>query len=459
MYSSKRLMFGLIGLTALLTGCNEEEDTTDRFVPPTPPSGYYASPESQPDNTPAGSGTIVFTGSGNFPSYIAGNAPVKTEIALSNPSAFPVAITQIRYVGTSGIALVDDCAEILDAQSSCTVTLTGASLNPGTISGSLLILSDAGAFDKDITLTAAPPPIELPDSPTVFIEPPPAPPQAQAVAPPPIEPDYAAQRRSAILDYSRNRLQNRMAQGPQFTREPEQPIQVKPDPISYTVTDPNYLRENTPSETTSFPVDRTQILTMDRMAWGVLDREVNSQLPGLVKIIVDEPVYGTDGAHRLLERGDAILGRYEPLQDVGDTRLNVCFFRIIRLADGAHVYDQGDDCFAYAVDAMGRTGLVGDIDNRNLEKYGAAFVTAGISAIAQYGATTNAQQDPGLQGAGQSLNEQLGEITSKILEEQVDLAPIITVAAGERVGIQFLRDIYIRPPEPKSGQAPKGDQQ
>lgn len=447
------LVIGLLGAVIaaiygfMTFGRDSEETNKGRVIPASAPADYYT--ELPAEETQRPTGMLKLIGPENLPAYIAGESPVSSVLQLTNSTGFPVALKQIKIAGASGITIGHDCPDSLEPLSGCDITVSGASLIPGEKSAIVLAYTDTGIVEAPIRLIAAMnAEISAPPSmPTIL--PPPSPPSPQptvSVIPDTTSTAFLEQdRRAQQLKISIDRLSDRLKAGPSFDSKKKPPTPVAPSP-EYNSTDPDYLREDTPSETTSFPVDRTQILTMDRMAWGVLDREINSQLPGVVRIVIDEPVYGTDGLHKLLERGDTLLGKYEPLGELGDTRLNICFFRIIRLADGAHVYDSSDECFAYATDAMGRTGLVGDIDNRTFEKYGTAILTASLSAAAQYAANANAAEgaDPGLQAAGESLNEQLGDITARVLEEQIDLAPIITVSAGERVGIQFLRDIYIR---------------
>jgi type IV secretion system protein VirB10 len=58
----------------------------------------------------------------------------------------------------------------------------------------------------------------------------------------------------------------------------------------------------------------------------------------------------------------------------------------------------------------------------------------------------NGNQD--VENSSEALSDQLGKITASMIEENIDLAPIISVSGGERVGVQLLRDLYIRRPEP-----------
>lgn len=169
-----------------------------------------------------------------------------------------------------------------------------------------------------------------------------------------------------------------------------------------------------PNIISSFPVSRQFILTEDRTIGAVLLDGINSQISGSVRAVVSEDVFGADGRYKLLEKGDVILGRYEKTSKVGETRLSVLFYRILRAADGAEIYASGN-AFAYAADKMGRAGLVGEVDNRNWERYGLAFSTSLIGGIAGLG-KSKANGDE-YEEFFNRLSDNTTEITTKILEQ------------------------------------------
>lgn len=96
----------------------------------------------------------------------------------------------------------------------------------------------------------------------------------------------------------------------------------------------------TPNITSSYPVDRSFILTEDRTIPAVLLDGINTQIAGTVRAYVSEDVFGASGRFKLLEKGDVVIGKYQPTKKVGDTRVEIAFYRIIR-ADGAEVYSSG----------------------------------------------------------------------------------------------------------------------
>ena len=152
-------------------------------------------------------------------------------------------------------------------------------------------------------------------------------------------------------------------------------------------------------------------------------------------------MFGASGRFKLLEKGDVVIGKYQPTKKVGDTRVEIAFYRIIRAADGAEVYSSGA-AFAYAADKMGRTGLVGDVDNRNWERYGLAFSTSFIGGIAGLGkAKVNGDE---YEEFWNRLSDNTTEITTKILEQTMSIAPVITIAQGEPILIRLASDITLK---------------
>lgn len=191
----------------------------------------------------------------------------------------------------------------------------------------------------------------------------------------------------------------------------------------------------------SYPVDRSFILTEDRTITAVLLDGINSQIDGSIRAMVAEDVFGANGRYKLLEKGDIVLGTYKATDKVGITRLSVSFYRIIRSADGAEIYSSGKS-FAYAADKMGRAGLVGEVDNRNWERYGLAFSTSLIGGLAGLGKSKVDGDE--YEEFWNRLSDNTTEITTKILEQYMNIAPVITIAQGEPILIRLMTDITLK---------------
>ena len=103
-------------------------------------------------------------------------------------------------------------------------------------------------------------------------------------------------------------------------------------------------------------------------------------------------------------------------------------------------------------DVQGRVGITGDVDNRFLEAYGSAFVLTFISATvrAAVAASTDGTADDIdeiiASEAGEEISTRFGEITASVLQNSINLKPIITVPQGTRVQIRPSSDWYIKLP-------------
>ncbi|RED44115.1 TrbI/VirB10 family protein [Aestuariispira insulae] len=449
MYSAKQSLIAL-PLAVLLTGCFEDQQDSSKQSeePPkiviTTPEDYYPK-FVKPEPKPPVPGSLILPDKIDFGESFVSDKVLTRRFTISIDGETPVLLNGIDNSGPATLFPDHDCPDKITPGTSCTVSLTLYADEPMDITNRILISTNRELYKvavAGILKTKVQKP-KLPEPPL------PKPVPQEPPAPQEIDPILMMMLLDSLSDEELAALQAEFG----ITNPPSDIGSVEASPPTYVMSDENYLREGTPSIETSYPVNRESILTMDRPIWAVNDRRIISTLEGLVFAHIDEIVMGTDGVTQILEPGDVAIGRYKPLEKQGDDRLDVCFFRIIRLSDGAHLYGSNsgsEECFAYATDAEGKVGLPGQIDNRMWERYGGAFVTSGISALAALGQASF--DDEGIADeSAQSLSDNLGQITAKMLEENIDLAPIIKIAAGERMGIQLLRDIYIRRPKLEEG--------
>ena len=193
----------------------------------------------------------------------------------------------------------------------------------------------------------------------------------------------------------------------------------------------------------TFPVERCRILSGDDFIPLVLAHTINSQIAGRVMAHVDRDVYGVDGRLVLIPRGTKFRGRFEPLQKQGDTRLTASWSRLTR-PDGASIALTK----TAAADAMGRTGLTGDVDNRFFEKYGTVIGATAISAVVALATQPSGDDDanPTFSAAGESVTQSLGQVTAEALREAANLAPRVTVKKGTLIYANPGQDWYFPSP-------------
>lgn len=200
--------------------------------------------------------------------------------------------------------------------------------------------------------------------------------------------------------------------------------------------DPDYSRLGLKPDRSGYPVDRGRIITADRYIPAALEHRLNSQVKGRAILQVTHPVFGGDGFKVLLEAGTKIVCTYEPLKRQGDTRLPLNCVRLIR-PDGASVVLKD----MVTGDAMASAGAPGIVDNRIWDRYGAAMISASLGALASLGEAVS--QSELAAGPAQAYGDAMKDATGQLLQQSMNLAPIVTIPAGTLMTLQPLNDIMI----------------
>ncbi|MES0884444.1 TrbI/VirB10 family protein [Roseibium sp. SCP14] len=212
--------------------------------------------------------------------------------------------------------------------------------------------------------------------------------------------------------------------------------------------DPQNNRYSAPPRYSTGAVDNTRILTADRYITGILESGINSQLAdnGSVVVQVSRDVYGYHGRTKLVPKGSRMICEYASVDKVGQTRVGFSCSRILLGESRAEIYQLK----AHIGDAQGYAGLSGEVNNRFWEKYGSAILTVGIGTAVEAAVSGSQQIDSsnsnvisnGLSGA----SENIGTITAALLEDTVDLKPVIRIAQGTRVQVRPKFDWYLADP-------------
>ena len=261
--------------------------------------------------------------------------------------------------------------------------------------------------------------------------------RARTAAPPPPPPPPPVISNAPVFDaVAALRLQRVSSSGETLLKAAAR--DVRPDPFDkFEMSDPDYAEKwNQPRLDSGYPVDQTRMISKFRTISALLETPINSAIESKFIATIARNVYGGAGENRyvLFPAGTKIIGWNGSLEKVGDSRLPVIITDIER-PDGARVVIE-----AAGHDQMGRPGLIGVVDNRLWERFGASGIVAVIStltAIAVQGGT-----DERLVAGQQELADSLSEIGSRILEDTIDLAPIMSIAGGARISLMLGEDIW-----------------
>ena len=187
--------------------------------------------------------------------------------------------------------------------------------------------------------------------------------------------------------------------------------------------------------------NRSLVLPKGSTFTCALKTKVISAVSGMVGCQVLRNVYSDDGRTVLIERGSHLDGEYRITQvRPGVTRIPTIWTRV-RTPNGVVV-----DIESPAVGPLGESGLPAHVDNRWLERLGAAILVGFIDDILQI--LIN-RSDNGEGGdtvvVGNSAAQQGRSIPEKVLESTINIPPLLTQNQGGLVGVYIARDVDFSP--------------
>lgn len=206
--------------------------------------------------------------------------------------------------------------------------------------------------------------------------------------------------------------------------------------------------------TSTEPVDNARILTADRYITGILETGINSQLDseegGTAIVQTSADVFGYHSRNILIPKGSRLICDYDSPKKQGTTRIALECGRILMGETRAELFQLK----ATVGNQQGHAGVTGSVDNRWWEKYGSAILLSTISSTVQGAASLATNPSGGdsdnnataAQESAAQLSERFGEISASVLEQTVNLAPVIRIVQGTRVQIRPRFDWYIPDP-------------
>lgn len=196
-----------------------------------------------------------------------------------------------------------------------------------------------------------------------------------------------------------------------------------------------------PKNISTFPIDLSRVITTDKYIPCLLKEHVNSEVEGRVTCQIERNVYGFMGRFILLPAGSIAQGKHTSIKKAGQKRINIKWSRILR-PDGVYIGIKSD-----SADRTGASGIEGVVDNRTWDKYGQALLTSSISVIAQASLQNSSSNISN--SVVENYGTDLGQVTSTLLEDKIDIKPISNITAGTRILITPTTDIWLKDNELK----------
>jgi len=169
---------------------------------------------------------------------------------------------------------------------------------------------------------------------------------------------------------------------------------------------------------------------------GVLETPINSDLPGMVRAVVTQPIYAYTGNSPLIPAGARLIGQYASMVRGGQDRAFVIWNRVL-LPNGVSVALNSP-----GADRLGRGGMGADsIDHHFFERFGNATL---LSVIGAGTANVGVNADDRYNSAAayrQAIAESFQQSASQALDDASDIKNTLNINQGKRITVFVAHDL------------------
>ena len=178
---------------------------------------------------------------------------------------------------------------------------------------------------------------------------------------------------------------------------------------------------------------------------AVLEQQLNSDLPGLIRALVRENVYDTvTGKYVLIPAGSTLVGIYNSHVGYGQKALQAVWRRVI-FPDGSSLSLGGFE----GDDSEGAAGFRDQVDNHWGRIFSGALLTslfaAGIEISQGQNSSVLTQPSYGQQ-IGQAVGQQVGQVGVEVTRRNLNIQPTIIVRPGYRFFVRVEKDLLFKAP-------------
>jgi type IV secretory pathway VirB10-like protein len=178
---------------------------------------------------------------------------------------------------------------------------------------------------------------------------------------------------------------------------------------------------------------------------AVMEQQLNSDLPGLIRALVRENVYDTvTGKYILIPAGSTLVGIYNSHVGYGQKALQAVWRRVI-FPDGSSLSLGGFE----GDDSEGAAGFRDQVDNHWGRIFSGALLTslfaAGIEISQGQNSSVLTQPSYGQQ-IGQAVGQQVGQVGVEVTRRNLNIQPTIIVRPGYRFFVRVEKDLLFKAP-------------
>ncbi|KAK0351719.1 hypothetical protein LTR94_023835 [Friedmanniomyces endolithicus] len=171
---------------------------------------------------------------------------------------------------------------------------------------------------------------------------------------------------------------------------------------------------------------------------------IDTSRPGPVVAAVSQGVRDTrSGQSLLIPQGTRLVGRHDGVGGHGDRRAFIVWERLI-LPNGKSLTLQSEQ----AVDAQGSVGVSGRVDRRIGALATATLFSGAITTLGQMARDDNGQNAGFWSDAGDAAAIEASRVGGRLIDRELEIRPVIRVAAGGQVRVMITRDLILEPYAP-----------
>ena len=178
---------------------------------------------------------------------------------------------------------------------------------------------------------------------------------------------------------------------------------------------------------------------------AVLEQQLNSDLPGLIRGLVRENVYDSaTGRYILLPAGSTLVGIYNSHVGYGQSALQAVWRRVI-FPDGSSLSLGGFE----GDDSTGAAGFRDQVDSHWGRILSGALLTSLFAAGIELSQGTNSsvlQSQSVGQQIGQAVGQQVGQLGTEVTRRNLNVQPTLVVRPGYRFFVRVEKDILFNGP-------------
>lgn len=175
------------------------------------------------------------------------------------------------------------------------------------------------------------------------------------------------------------------------------------------------------------------LIAQGAMIPGILETAISSDLPGMVRAVVSENIYSFDGFSLLIPEQSHLIGQYRAGLVNGQSRVFIIWTRLIR-PDGVSI-----NVGSYGTDALGRSGLAGDVDTHFFERFGSSVMLSMIDSGLQ--AAANSTKNPSTTSVAINTGNDFSSAAAIALQNSINIPPTINIDQGTRINVFVGKDL------------------